>query len=376
MSTLFPEVRDVGSITGIFSLSQFLLVGIEGQMDAVGNGVIGTPYTITEGSVADDLFGPVSSLSGLVKFMLDRGLESVVAVASASGATPLLTERQTAWATLEENEDVRVRLTDSVVQADLVALADSCEWAEGIQNKQFCVVGIATPTTEATLTTAAGAMASKRGVLVGPGVLDEGGVLLSGVYSSAFVAGEVAKNPDIVDDLDTLPLIGTTGIEKAANGMPLFRVRAGAGTPVNDFNTLLAGGVSPLRQGRTGRAEIVHLRTTYTTDDTFDALQTLLIKDQVFIDLRRALLNPAQGTNFLRRGNTPENRSLAAAIVNSELEARNTWVLPKELPDGTVGYGVTVTASPDKKRMIVSYQGEIVRGTQKIDIAGVLTIPV
>jgi hypothetical protein len=136
---------------------------------------------------------------------------------------------------------------------------------------------------------------------------------------------------------------------------------------------LLAGGVSPLRQGRSGTAEIVHLRTTYTTDTTFDALLTLLVKDEVFIRIRTALTNPAEGNSFLRRGNTADNRALAAALVDSELRAM-PGVSPKTLPDGTLGFGVTVTASPDKKKMIVSYMGEVDRNTQKIDINGVLTI--
>ena len=376
MSDLYPEVRDIGSLAGVFNLDQFLVVGVEGQKDTAGTAVVGTPYLISDPADADTRFGPASSLGKLVKFMLARGLNFVWAVASASNTLPTLVQRQAAWTVLEENVDVRVRLTDSVVQAELAALADSCEWAEGIQNRQFCVVGMATPSSSAGAITAAGAISSRRGVLVSPGVIDSNGTLLTGVYSAAYVAAEVAKNVDITDDLDTLPIAGTLGIEKdATNGMPLYRLKAGAGVPVNDFNTLLAGGVSPLRQGRDGQAEIVHLRTTYTVDSTFDALLTLLVKDEVFIRIRRALTNPTEGNSFLRRGNTADNRALAAAITDSELRAM-PGVQPKILPDGTTGFGVTVTASPDKKRMIVSYQGEVVRNTQKIDINGVLTIAV
>jgi hypothetical protein len=373
---LYPEVRDVGSLSGVFNLDQFLVIGIEGQKDTAGTAVVASPKLIRDPSEADTFFGPNSSLAKLTKFVLSRGINFVYAVASASNATPTLVQRQTAWTTLEENPDVRIRLTDSVSQSDLAALADSCEWAEGIQNKQFCVVGLNTPTTSANLTTAAGAIASKRGVIVGPGVFDTNGTLLNGVYAAAFVAAEVAKNADIADDLDTMPIIGTTGIEVDTAGMPLFRQRAGAGTPSNDFDTLLNGGVSPLRQGRDGQAEIVHLRTTFTTDTTYDALMTLLIKDQAFIGIRDALVRPPQGgVSFLRRGNTPDNRALAAKIVDGWLRNHADWISPKLLPDGTTGYGVTCTASPDKKRIIITYQGEVVRNTQKIDINGVLTIP-
>jgi hypothetical protein len=374
MSSIYPEVRDISSLAGVFQLDQFLGIGIEGQKDTVGTGVVGTPYLIADPATADTLFGPASSLGKLVKFVLAKGVNFVYAVASASNVAPTLVQRQTAWTVLEENVIIRIRLTDSVAQADLVALADSAEWAEAIQNKQFMVGGLAAPTTSAALTTAAAAIASKRGLLVGPGIYDENGTLLSGAYAAAWVATAIAKNPDIADDLDTCPLFGSTGIEKDTTGqMPLFRLRAGAGTPVNDFNTLLAGGVSPLRQGLGGQAEIVHLRTTWTTDTTYDALETLLIKDQVFVDIRTLLTGP---NNFLRKGNTNENRSLAAKLVDEYLKAHNDWVQPKFLAGSTdPSYGVTVVASPDKRTMTITYQGEIVRNTQKIDLNGVLTIP-
>lgn len=373
MSSIYPEVRDISSLTGVFNLDQFLVIGVEGQKDVGGSAVVATRYLVQDPATADTLFGAASSLSKLVKFILAKGINYVYAVASASGSLPILSARQTAWATLEESVDVRIRLTDSVVAADLAALADSCEWAEGIQNKQFMFGGLTTPSTSSALTTAAASVASKRGLVVGPGIYDENGVLLTGPYAAAWVATAVAKNPDIADDLDTMPLYGSTGIEHDASGvLPLFRLKAGAGTPVNDFDTLLAGGVSPLRQGVGGQAEIVHLRTTYTTDTTYDALETLLIKDQVFIDLRALLTGP---NNFLRKGNTPDNRALAASIVEQYLKTHNDWVQPKFLAGGTTpSYGVTVTPSSDKRKMTITYQGEIVRNTQKIDLNGVLTI--
>lgn len=374
MPSIYPEVVDISSLTGIFNLDQFLVIGVEGQKDTIGTAAVATRYLVADPTTAQSLFGPASSLSKLVCFMLAKGVNFVYAVASSSNVGPTLVQRQAAWTALEDSVDVRIRLTDSVVQADLVALADSAEWAESIQNKQFAICGLATPTTTAALTTAATAIASKRAVLVGPGIYDENGVLLSGAYAAAWVASVVAKNSDISDDLDTLALYGSTGIEKDTSGqMPVFRVRANAGTPLNDFDTLLNGGVSPLRQGLGGQAEIVHLRTTWLTDSTYDALETLLIKDQVFVELRTLLTGP---DNFLRKGNTLTNRSLAAKLVDEYLKAHNDWVQPKFLAGGSdPSYGVTVTPSSDKRQMTVTYQGEIVRNVQKININGVLTIP-
>lgn len=372
MSNIYPEVRDTSSLTGVLNLDQFLAVGIEGQKDVGGSQALTTPLLITDPAVVDTAFGPASSLAALVKFVLSQGINYVWAVASASGTSPTLVQRQAAWQLLEENPDVRIRLTDSEVQADLVGLATSCAQAEAIQNKQFAFGGLASPTTLAGMTAAATAIASKRFVFIGPGYYDENGLLRSGRYAAARVACEVARNSDITDDLDLVPLGRSSGLEKeVTTGMPLLRYRAGV-TPTNNFQTALAAGVSPLGQDpATGQAQIIHLRTTYITDSTYDALQTLLIKDELFIGIRRMLL----GEKFLRRGNTATNRSYAAKITDDFLIAHSDWVQPVVLPDGKIGYGVTCVPSSDKKKMIITYQGEVVRNTQVIDVGGSLTIP-
>jgi len=372
MSTTFPEIRDVSTLSGLFFANQFLTVGVEGQSGNGGSADEATAYEVSDVSQAVELFDADSSLTNLIQFLLDRGLNSVWAVSSSNSGTPLLADRQAAWEALDENVDVRIRLTDSETQAVLVALADACEHADKIQHKQFCVVGIATPTTKANLSAAATAIASKRAVLVGPGIYDGDGNLLSGHYAAAYAAAEIAKNPDITDDMDGMGIAGTAGIEKDSNELPLFRQRVNGGTPINDFVDLLDDGVSPFAQGRNGQAEFVHLRMTWTTDDTYDALMTLLIMDETFIQLKAMLLNQ----KFLRRGNTESNRALAGALTNQWLSTHRDWIEPALLPDGKTGYGVTVTPSDDRKKMTITYFGVIVRNNQKIDINGVLTIPV
>lgn len=376
MSDLFPEVRDTSTITGVFSQPTFMVIGIEGQKDVAGSAVIGTAYTISTPSDADTYFGPASKLSTLVKFVLGRGAEFVVAVASASGAAPTLVERQAAWSVLEENPTVRIRLTDSTTQADLVALADSCEYAEGIQNKQWAAGGLALPSTAAALDAAASAISSKRFVLVGPGIYDPNGNLLDGSFAAAAWATERAKNLDLSDDMDLVDIPGMTGIEKDTNGLPLFRLHAGAGTPVNDFEDGLDAGWSPLMQSPGGGAAMTHARTTYTVDSTFDSINTLLVKDQLFLDIRDIVLDQA----VLRRPNIPFWQGLVASNVEDYLNGRSqgpdAWIAAKLLPDGTVGFGVNITESADKKNMTIHYQAEINRGTQKVDVNGVLTIAV
>lgn len=371
MANDFPQVVDKTTLTGVIQADQFLAIGVEGQKDAGGSAVVALPVLIKSVDDANTYFGPASSLASLIKFILGRGINQVWAVASASATGPTLTQRQTAWAAFEDNPFIRIRLTDDMVQADLVALARSCEWAEGVQNKQFAVGQLAA-STKASQITAASAILSKRFVETAGGVYDLNGNLLTGAYCAALAACEIAKNPDISDSLNGADIPATGGVEKeAATGQPVYRLRSGAGTPVNDFQDLLTGGVSPFQQNPSGLAGFTHIRTTWTTDTTFDALTTLLIKDQVFIDIRNLLL----AQKFLRSPNTLANRGLACAVVTNYLNLHDDWIAPVVLGDGTTGYGVYAVPSSDNKSFTIYYSGAVVRGTNVINISGSLTIP-
>lgn len=373
MSTqLYPEVKDATTLGARFSQPSFLPIGVEGRSNAGSAAATLVPIAISRPADADTQFGSGSSLSNLVKFLLGRAAPVVTAVASAKGSAPLLAERQSAWDLLSSDPTIRIRLTDSLAQADIDALFDSCVQAESVQNKQVGFAGLANGTDRATYLTASDAVANKRGVLVGPGVYDENGVLLSGAYAAAAVAVEVAKNPDLADDLDTMVIPGLTGIEKDASGYPIFRKKITAGVGVNDFETLLQGGVSPLEQSANGVVSISHLRMTYKTDTTFDALMTRLIVDQLFIDVRLYCLN----SNFLRRGNTQANRDDLKAGVEALLNERSNWVRQKLQADGTTGYNVAVTSSGDGRQVTVHYEGVVVRGISTILVDGSLDIPV
>lgn len=354
-----------------FSSPIYLPVGAEGQADSVGDAEVGEVVTVNRPSETDDAFGPDSSLATLVKFLMERGVSPITVTASAKGIAPDLAARQAAWSLLESNSQVRIRLTDSLVQADLDALADSCDNAAKLNYKQFAIGGLASGSTKAGISSAAQAINHKRFVLVGPGVFDENGDLQSGAYAAAAVASEVARNADPADDLDTLLLPNLTGIEKDTNGNPLFRLRVVAGSVVNDFEDLLQDGASPLMAGRNGGVAISHLRMTYTDDGTFDALMTRIIVDQVFVLVR----DYAYEFNYLRKGNTATNRELLRSGVEALLASHSDWIQPRIQPDGTIGYKTAVIASSDNKQMIISYEGNVVRNTQTILVAGNLAIP-
>jgi hypothetical protein len=369
---LFPEVIDGSTLGPSFSQPQFLPIAIEGQADSAGTGVVGSLYTILRPSEADTYFGPASSLATLVKFVLNRGISPVIATISAKGTVPNSTQRNAAWDLLESDVTARIRLTDSTTQADLVALADSCEAAELIQNKQFAVVGMPTGTSKTNYTAAATAIASKRAVLVAPAVVDSDGSVLSGAFAAAAVAVQVSANPDPTDDLDLSEIPNLTSIEKDSAGLDVFRIKVVSGTVTNDFEDLLQGGVSPLMPGRAGGVAISHLRMAYTTDGTFDALMTRVIVDQTFVNVREYCYD----FNALRRGNTAENRELLRSGIEALLIEHQSWVRPLTQPDGTAGYNVSVVASPDERQMIVKYQGQVIRGVQTILIDADLFIAV
>lgn len=382
MSLLFPEVRDIGSLGAKFSIPYYLPIAVEGQGGTTGTAVVGTVYQINTPSDADTYFGAGSPLNLLLKHLLGRGITPIWAAASVLSATPpTLVQRQAVWATLETMPNIRIRMTDDVAQATLVAHAASCDNAALVFNKQIAFGGMAAGTTKAALIAAAEAINSRRSVFVGPGVYDSNGTLLSGVYAAAAVAAAVATNSDISDSLNLFNLPNLNGIEMGANGQPIFTERVVSGVAVNDFEDLLQKGVSPLMTDRDGLGvRITHLRMTYTgttpgsapIDTTYDSLMTRLIVDQIFLDVRQY----AYDNKFLRKGNTPKTRDALAAGIDALLNSRSAWIAPVTQADGTPGYAVSIIPSTDLRSVTIQYQGVVIRGLETINVDAELTIPV
>lgn len=379
-STLYdPRVLDASTLTPKASAGIFLPIGIEGQAGTGGSATVGTLYSINRLDQAATTFDATSPMYRIIKAVLDRGAGPVIAVASAKGATlPTLVQRQAAWAKLESDVNTRIRLTDSVVQAELVALATSCANANLLFNKQVAIVGMPSGTSKAALITAATAIAAAgldaatRTALVGPGVYDATGTLRDGSFAAAAIAAEIAKNDDLGMDLDlwNVPLL--TGIELGSDGRPVFQRAVVSGVAVDDYEDLLQGGVSPLQPSRiAGGAATTHIRTVYVTDTSYDNLYTRLIVDQVFIDVRDYILD----NNFLRAGNTEVTRNRIASGVAALLAERSSWISTVLQGDGTQGYNVTVTPSSDNRQITVGYEGVVVRGINTVKVAANLTIP-
>ena len=376
---LYPEVIDASQIVPKPSADIFLPIAIEGQADTIGTAVVGVVYQVTREDQSVAAFGANAPLHKLIKAVLDRGAGPVLAVASAKATAPTLPQRQAAWEKLESDETVRIRLTDSVSQSDHAALGVSCKNADLIYNKQFCVVGLATGTAKsayisAAATIAADIVAAKRSVLVAPALYDETGALQNGAFAAAVLAAEISKNPDPANDLDLWPLQRITAIEKAADGMPIFRRKVSAGVASNEFEELLQGGVSAFQSARgIGQGvQTTHLRTVFTADTTFDNLATRIIIDQVFLDVKEYIYSGG----FFREPNTALTRGRIQSGVEAILTERSAWVAPITQPDGTAGYNVTVSASADQRQVIVSYEGVVVRGINTVRVSAQLSIPV
>lgn len=383
MSTLLydPRVIDASTLTPKASADIYLPVGVEGQADTTGTATVGTPYVISRVDDAVTRFGTValSPLTRMVKALLDRGAGPVTAIASSKTAGPTLIQRQAAWAKFEADENIRIRLTDSELQADLTALATSAANADLLYNKQVAFVGLPSGTAKSALITgatalqAAGIPAATRTVLVGPGVYDEAGTLRGGSFAAAVVAAEAAKNSDPANDLDLWTIPYTSGIELGTDGRAVFQRSVVAGVAVNDYEDLQQAGISALQPARAPAigAATTHIRTVYIANTTYDNFYTRIIVDQVFIDVKNYILDK----NFLRAGNTDRTRNQIKSGVSALLEARASWIRPVTQPDTSLGYNVTVTSSNDNRQVTIGYEGIVVRGISTVRVAANLSIP-
>lgn len=371
---LFPEVLDASTVEVQYSTPTYLPIGIEGQAGSDGDASVGELVTVRNGGEALTAFGATSPLTNFIRFLLLRQADPIFAVASVKGTdAPELEERQAAWSVLESERDVRLRLCDSVTQADLAALTESCWNANMMGHKQVAFGGLAAATSKASLISAADAIGDNRLCLVGPGVYDSSGSVVSGAYAAAGVAAMICSHNDLSDDLDLATLPFFTAIENNNVGRPLFSQRVASGLLVNDFEDLLQAGVSPLMNARTGGVAITHLTTTDTSQNgAWDSVMTRIAVDQVFVNIR----GYAETQLALRQPNTASNRGAMASGIRNLLVGMAPVVQPTEQADRTIDYGVSVTASSDQRQMIIGFKVQVARGTSTILVSGTFEIPV
>lgn len=229
--------------------------------------------------------------------------------ASAVYGIPVSADSQyeTAMATAEGLEEVKVVVCDAADTATQKKLRQSVEAASAARKERIAVVGAAAGETVAQLTARAGELNSERVVLVGPSALKEDGTALSGARCAAAVAGAIAGLSDPALPLGGAELPGLAGLS--------------AQLSESEIDALVRGGVTPL-ESVGGTVSVVRGVTTRTktgaaADASWRELGTVLIVDDVIPGIRDALR-----ARFSRAKNTAQSRGAIRAQVIVELEKR------------------------------------------------------
>ena len=276
--------------------------------------------------------------------------------AAAVYGVPLSQDSQyeTAIATAEALEDVKVVVCDATDTATQSKLKQSVEASSAARKERIAVVGAAANTTVSQLVTQAAQLNSERVVLAGPGVLDETGQTLSGARCAAAVAGAIAGLSD-----PALPLGGAE-----LPGLPGISARYSE----SEIDALVQGGVTVL-ESVGGTVSVVRGVTTRTKtgsapDASWRELSTVLIVDDVIPGIRDALR-----AKFKRTKNTEQSRGAIRAQVIVELENR----LNQEI---ITGYeDVSVTALPDEPEVcLVEFSFTVAHGLNQIWLSAHISI--
>lgn len=276
--------------------------------------------------------------------------------AAAVYGVPLSQDSQyeTAIATAEALEDVKVVVCDATDTTTQSKLKQSVEASSAARKERIAVVGGAANATVSQLVTQAGELNSERVVLVGPGALDETGQTLSGARCAAAVAGAIAGLSD-----PALPLGGTE-----LPGLVGISARYGE----SEIDALVRGGVTVL-ESVGGTVSVVRGVTTRTKtgsapDASWRELSTVLIVDNVIPGIRDALR-----AKFSRTKNTEQSRGAIRAQVIVELENR----LNQEI---ITGYeDVSVTALPDEPEVcLVEFSFTVAHGLNQIWLSAHISI--
>lgn len=310
-----------------------------------------TSYEEGKSVFGEDASG-VYGMSALLKVLFQNGAGAVKAVAvgeDPDGAA----DYASAFAALNEEEDVGVVVCDSAETSVHQSLKTSVENASAARRERIAVVGGAEETVTQ-MTDHAKAINSERVVLVGPDVTPDGGAEASAVLAAAAVAGVIAGGGDASVPINGAELAGINGVSKRLND--------------NEIDQLVRGGVTPI-ECVGGVCSPVRGITTKTSsggaaDTTWRELTTILIVDEVIPTIRNALR-----TRFARSKNTAQSRGAIRSQVVLELEEMKT----REIVDS---YGeVKVTAlESDPTVCLVEFSFTVAHGLNRIYLTAHITV--
>lgn len=298
-----------------------------------------TLYSFAEGIAA---FGEGEAMDTLLEVLYANGAGEVKAVRVS------LEDYASAFAALEECEDVDVVVCASAELAVHQALKESVERASGERRERIAVVGFGGGVSEAV--EHAESLNSERTVLV------------TGKLSAESVAPALAAAAAAV-------IAGGSDPSKPLNGETLRGADAVTGRYSDaEIDALVKGGVTPV-EALGGEVSIVRAVTTRTkTEDAADAtwreLTTIRIVDDVIPTIRNALK-----ARFLRSKNNARTRSAVRSQVIVELEN----FLALERIDS---YGeVSVTAlESDPTVCLVAFDFAVAHGLSRIYLTAHITV--
>ena len=309
-----------------------------------------TSYEEGKSVFGEDASG-VYGMSALLKVLFQNGAGAVKAVAVGEDSNGTV-DYASAFAALNEEEDVGIVVCDSAETSVHQSLKTSVENASAARRERIAVVGGAEETVTQ-MTDHAKAINSERVVLVGPDVTLDSGAEASAVLAAAAVAGVIAGG-DASVPINGAELAGINGVSKRLND--------------NEIDQLVRGGVTPI-ECVGGVCSPVRGITTKTSsggaaDTTWRELTTILIVDEVIPTIRNALR-----TRFARSKNTAQSRGAIRSQVVLELEEMKT----REIMDS---YGeVKVTAlESDPTVCLVEFSFTVVHGLNRIYLTAHITV--
>ena len=258
-----------------------------------------------------------------------------------------------AFAALDEEEEVGIVVCDSASAEVHQSLKESVENASKTRRERIAVVGGAKESVTQ-MTEHAKKLNSERVVLVGPDIMLDGGAEASAVFAAAAVAGAIAQSSDASVPINGAVLSGIAGVSKRLGD--------------NEIDQLVRGGVTPI-ECVGGVCSPVRGITTKTTsggaaNTTWRELTTILIADEVIPTIRSALR-----ARFARSKNTAQSRgAIRSQVVLEREEMKN-----REIVDSYGEVLVSALAS-DPTVCQVEFSFTVAHGLNRIYLTAHITV--
>jgi len=310
-------------------MAQFNIPGVYSKIDAsaaVRNSgpvtkVIGIVATGTSNDEAHKLtniaYAPFSFKDAEEKYGEDSNIVKLMSVCIANGASKFIVVRaaedldvvdyKAALAAAELEEAIDIVIMDSDNPLDHVELKNHAVSASDNRRERIGIVGFDAGTDFATVINQAKALNSGKVYTSYPNALDNTGTELSGIYTAAALAGQIAAETDPSMPMTNVQVNGFYGLAKKLKD--------------DEINSLIEAGVIPL-EVRSGEIRIVRAVSTYTkdatgnTDITWQELTTTLITHHILKDMRRRLTSA-----FSRAKQTAETRdAIKSEVLTALLE--------------------------------------------------------